>query len=192
MPLFPHEILVDFARKRSEVIRKLLLHCGDLAVRSGLEHAIGEPQSADLSQVVPIEYIADNVTVFRDASGKEILVAVVEVQEHVDPDKKWTWPVYATVARATFECPCVLMVIAMEPRIAKWARALLDNICSDVYFHFVVVSKADVPRIIDSAKAKGCGSFSSALDGAVPIAYTSLRCGRPRSAGSGFGTSPSA
>jgi FG-GAP-like repeat len=41
-------------------------------------------------------------------------------------------------------------------------------------------------------KRDGCGSFASALDGAVPIAYTSLRCGRPRSAGSGFGTSPSA
>jgi flagellar biosynthesis/type III secretory pathway protein FliH len=46
------------------------------------------------------------------------------------------------------------MVIAMEPRIARWARAILDNLCADVYFHFVVISSADVPHIIDPAKAK--------------------------------------
>jgi hypothetical protein len=154
MPSFPHEILVDFARKRSEVIRKLLQHCGDVALREDLEHAIGEPRSSDLSQVVPIEYLADNVTLFRDDAGEHLLVAVVEVQEHVDPNKQWTWPVYSTVARATFHCPCVLMVIAMEPRIARWARAILDNLCADVYFHFVVISSADVPHIIDPAKAK--------------------------------------
>lgn len=36
------------------------------------------------------------------------------------------------------------------------------------------------------------GSFTSALDGAFSIAYTSLRLGQARAAGSGFGTSPSA
>jgi hypothetical protein len=50
--------------------------------------------------VVPVEYRADNVTLFSDAARKPIMVAVVEVQEHVDLDKRWTWPVYATAARA--------------------------------------------------------------------------------------------
>jgi hypothetical protein len=154
MPSFPHEILVDVARKRSEVIRKLLLHCGDAMMRPRLEGATGKCESADLSQVAPIEYFADNVTVFRDEAGEKLLVAVVEVQQTIDANKEWTWPVYVTVARSTFECPCVLLVIAMEPSIARWARALLDNIHSDVYFHFVVVSAANVPRIIDIAQAK--------------------------------------
>jgi hypothetical protein len=41
-------------------------------------------------------------------------------------------------------------------------------------------------------RSGGCGSFMSPSTGAVPITYTSLRRGRPRGAGSGFGTSPSA
>lgn len=154
MPSFPHEILVDFARKRSESVRKLLQHCGDSGLRKQLEGTTGTVESTDLSQVAPIEYFADSVIVFRDERDKAVLVAVVEVQETTNADKKWTWPVYSTVARATFECPSVLVVIAMEPSIAKWASALLDKICADLYFHYVVVSSANVPRIIDIAQAK--------------------------------------
>src|SRR4051812_9335077 len=60
VPGFPHEILVDIVRKGGEVVRELLLACTNINPGDGT----AEEATIDLSQVVPIEYRADNVTLF--------------------------------------------------------------------------------------------------------------------------------
>ena len=65
MPAFPHEILVDIFRNGGDVVRELLRTCAEIK----LGKVTAETASIDLSQVVPIEYRADNVTVFRAASA---------------------------------------------------------------------------------------------------------------------------
>ncbi|HWU88067.1 MAG TPA: hypothetical protein VN253_12360, partial [Kofleriaceae bacterium] len=114
MPSFSHEILVDLCRQRGELARALVRLCG-IAV----DGARVELASIDLSQVVPTEYRADAVTVFRDGDVARGAV-IVEVQLQPDPDKWSSWPVYVSVLRAALGCPVHLLVIAPDPAVARW------------------------------------------------------------------------
>jgi len=150
VPAFPHEFLVDIFRNGGEVVRVLLRACADIK----LGKLTAETASIDLSQVVSIEYRADNVTVFWDRKRKPVLAVVVEVQRHVDADKRQSWPVYVTVARASNACPAVLLVIAPDPSVARWARTPIDTGHPGFRLLPIVVSDADMPRVVDPRVAR--------------------------------------
>ncbi len=64
---------------------------------------------------------ADLVIDLRDARGTMVLAIVLEVQRDKDPDKKYAWALYVAAVRARKRCPAILLVIAPDPRVARWA-----------------------------------------------------------------------
>jgi hypothetical protein len=57
---------------------------------------------------------------------KPIYGIIIEAQLGVDPNKPFTWPVYAVTARARHRCPFVVLVVAADARTARWARRWVD------------------------------------------------------------------
>jgi hypothetical protein len=58
--------------------------------------------------------------------GTVVLSIVLESQRDKAPRKKFSWPVYITVARAERESPSVGLVIAIDAQIAAWAAEKID------------------------------------------------------------------
>jgi hypothetical protein len=148
VPTFCHEILVELFRNRGDLVRELLA-CAHLTVPGD----VAEVASVDLSQVVSTEYRADHVSVFRDATGVATLVVVVEIQRSIDIDKQRTWPVYLTAARASLRCPALLLIIAPDPRVARWARTPIDTGHPTFVLRPIVISYPDVPQVVDRQTA---------------------------------------
>jgi hypothetical protein len=145
MPSFDHEILVDLFRENGELAAELLRMCAGIAI----EHAQVKRESIDLSQVVSTEYRADNVAVLHDHDGSPVTGLIVEVQLQEDPDKLRAWPVYIAALRARLRCPALLLVIAPEPAIARWARRPIELGHPGFRLTPLVISFADVPRVRD-------------------------------------------
>ncbi|MEZ4362963.1 MAG: Yae1 family protein [Kofleriaceae bacterium] len=151
MPSLSHEILVELVRQRGALVRDLLRACaGPLPP----EDAVAESASVDLSQVVSAEYRADHVTLFLDPERRPALAVIVEVQRQIDPDKRRTWPVYLTAARASLRCPTMLLVVALDPHVARWARREIPTGHPGFILRPLVISGADVPRVVDAALAQ--------------------------------------
>lgn len=131
-----------------------------------------EPGPTDLSQVVPFMYYADYVMVARDSEQKQTRAVVVEIQRNTDPRKMWTWPAYWASARAKFECPSVLLVVALDEEVAKWARELFER---DLSFPFFVMSPGNTPRVSDPELAQRM----PALAVLSAIAHPTLEVARP-------------
>jgi hypothetical protein len=145
MPSFDHEILVDLFREDGRLAAELLRRCAGIAVK----HARVKGESIDLSQVVSTEYRADNVAVLYDRDGRAVTGVIVEVQLYEDPAKLRAWPVYVAALRARLRCPAVLLVIAPEPAIARWARRPIELGHPGFRLTPLVISFADVPRVCD-------------------------------------------
>ena len=70
---------------------------------------------SDLSEVVPTEYRADLVV------EQEELSTVLEVQSDINPRKRFTWPAYLGTLRARKERDVALLVVTLDPEVARWA-----------------------------------------------------------------------
>jgi hypothetical protein len=149
VPSFHHDILVELFRSRGEIAAELLQTCG-----FAVAHARVELGSVDLSQVAPAEYRADVVVILRDDDGRAVTGVIVEIQRHIDPHKRWSWPVYVTELRAKLECPVVLLVVTPERGVATWARASIHLGGPASYVTPVVIGFDDVPWIRDHAEAQ--------------------------------------
>ena len=118
-----------------------------LGIVPGGAHA--EMGSIDLSQVVPTEYRADVVTVFRDQEVARA-AAIIEVQLQYDPDKRRSWPVYIAALRAALDCPVYLLVIAPDPSVARRVCAPIELGHPGFALTPLAIGFADLPRIIDA------------------------------------------
>ena len=118
-----------------------------------IEGAKAERGSIDLSQVAPTEYRSDALTVIRDAAGKAVAAVIVEVQLREDEDKRWTWPLYLTAARASERCPAMLLVLAPDRRVARWASQAIEVGQPGFALRPIVLDYAQVPRISDPEAA---------------------------------------
>jgi hypothetical protein len=164
VPSFRHEILVDLFRADGELAVELLRSRAGLAV----DHARVEHGSSDLSQVVPAEYRADAVLVLRDRSDRPVTGVVVEVQRHVDRDKRRSWPVYVTALRAKLDCAVVLVVIAPDPDVAAWARQPIELGHPGFRLEPVVISFEDVPGSATEVARSGSPSSPSCRSWLTP------------------------
>src|SRR4051794_22270878 len=149
MPSFAHEILVDLFRECGPLAAELLRQCAGIAV----EHTRVKGESIDLSQVVSTEYRADNVAVLYDRDGRAVTGVIVEVQLQEDRDKLRTWPLYVAALRARLSCPAVLLVVAPEPGVARWARRPIELGHPDFRLTPLVIDFATVPRVRDREAA---------------------------------------
>jgi len=147
---FPHELLVELFRERPRLSFELLDACSGIR----LEGAKVDLGSIDLSQVVPTAYRSDALTVLRDPEGKAIAAVVVEVQLRADEDKRRTWPVYVAAARASLDCPVLLLVLAPNPTVAHWASRPIDLGHPGFVMRPIVIGYEQIPRICDAAAAR--------------------------------------
>jgi hypothetical protein len=150
VPSILHEFLVDLFRRRPVLALELLRACAGIR----LAGATAELGSIDLSQVTPTEYRSDSLTVLRDPTGKAVAAVIVEVQLGTDEDKRRTWPLYVAAARASYGCPATLLVLAPEPRVARWASQPIELGHPRFVLRPVVFSYAQIPRICDAATAR--------------------------------------
>jgi hypothetical protein len=149
VPSFSHEILVELFRQRPLLAPELLRACTGLR----LEGMTAERGSIDLSQVAPTEYRSDALTVLRDAAGAAVAAVIVEVQLSTDDDKRRTWPLYVAAARASYGCPAILLVLAPDPKVARWADQPIELGHPGFVLYPVVIGFAQIPRICDPAAA---------------------------------------
>jgi hypothetical protein len=107
--------------------------------------------SAELNDVQPAEYRADLVIELR--TDEAVTAIIVEVQLSVDGRKEYTWPAYVANLYARLERPVILLVIAADDRVARWAsrRILLGG---SNYFQPFVIGPSRVPEVIDEAVAR--------------------------------------
>ncbi|MEZ4359288.1 MAG: hypothetical protein R3B48_03845 [Kofleriaceae bacterium] len=151
MPSFLHEILVELVRNRAALVRELVRACAGPELG---EELVGESATVDLSQVVSTEYRADHVTMFYDRRRRLVRAVIIEVQRQVDARKRRTWPVYLTAARANLRCPAALLVLALKPRVARWARQEIDIGHPGFVLRPMVLSLKEVPRVVDAEAAR--------------------------------------
>jgi hypothetical protein len=150
VPSFLHEFLVDLFRERPRLALELLRACAGIP----LEGTTAELGSIDLSQVVPTAYRSDALTVLRDPKDKAIAAVVVEVQLWTDEDKRRSWPVYVAAARASFGCSAMLLVLAPEPAVARWASQPIDLGHPGFVLRPIVIGYKQIPRICDAEMAR--------------------------------------
>jgi hypothetical protein len=145
VPSFPHEIVVELFRNSSQLAQEIL-ESFDYRFEGKIST---EPGPTDLSQVVPQMFYADYVMVSRDAKQAPTRAVVVEIQRTIDERKFWTWPAYWASARIKFECPSVLLVMALNEQIAQWAQKFRK----EFHFPFFVMGPGNTPRVSDPTLA---------------------------------------
>ncbi|MEP6866798.1 MAG: hypothetical protein ABJE66_39670 [Deltaproteobacteria bacterium] len=101
-----------------------------------------------------VEYRADAVVLMRDPDETIVGAVIVEVQLQADPAKRWSWPQYVTALRARLECPVVLLVIAPESSVARWARDSIETGHPGFALGPIVIEMAEVPRLDDVGAAR--------------------------------------
>jgi hypothetical protein len=149
VPSFSHELLVDLFRACGELAPALL----DATRGIQVDHERAEQDSIDLSQVTSTEYRADAVVVLRGPDNAATGALVIEVQLGIDARKQRSWPVYVTTLHARHGCPVTLLVLAPDPRVARWASTPIDLGHPGFCLVPVVIGFEDVPRIVDPETA---------------------------------------
>src|SRR6266511_2775617 len=97
MPSPEHEALVDLFRTHPSLVVHLVEAALHIPLPAYSSIAIVE---ASLDQLASIEFRADLVIELKDESDNLLLAIVLEVQLRSDADKRYSWPVYATVTRS--------------------------------------------------------------------------------------------
>jgi hypothetical protein len=151
MPTLQHNALVEMFRDNPELGPRLLATLFHIDVPP---HASVNVVEASLDQLVPIEFRADLVLELRDEKGESVLAIVLEVQRDKDPDKKYSWPVYVAVVRATKRCRTVVLVVTPDDDVAAWAAEEIDLGIGRGTLRPLVLGPAVVPEITDPAIAK--------------------------------------
>jgi hypothetical protein len=151
MPSMLHEALVALFRNRPTLLAELL--AGPLGVALP-RYASVRVEPGDLGDVVPPEHHADLVLVLDDEAARAVLVVVLEAQLSIDADKRWSWPAYVAVARARHRCPALLVVVAVESRVAAFASRsiLLGPAGARLHADLVLLSLGDAARARASSR----------------------------------------
>jgi hypothetical protein len=107
--------------------------------------------SAELNDVQPAEYRADLVIELR--TDEAVSAIIVEVQLSVDGRKEYTWPAYVANLYARLERPVILLVIAADESVARWASRRIA-MGGPNYFKPFVIGPSRVPEVIDEVVAR--------------------------------------
>lgn len=148
-----HAALVLLFQNRPQLALELLSAAGVKTAAGGRATL----ENVDLTSAVPPEFRADLVVCY--AGGKQPLVVVVEVQLGIDPDKKYSWPVYVSLLRARFRCETQLLVVAPRRAVARWARSPI-SIGNGAIFTPTVLGPDTIPVITDPAQARSAPELS--------------------------------
>jgi hypothetical protein len=118
-------------------------------VRDALGIELGDvvvASSTSFAEITPSTYAADLVL-----SG-DLATAVIEVQLARDAKKRRSWPLYLASAHAMHDKPTWLVVIALDPRVAAWARQPIETFHGGALTP-LVIGPEQVPRVVDAEVA---------------------------------------
>jgi hypothetical protein len=143
MPSFQHEVLLHLFRNRPLLAPTLLR---DALHQRLPEFTEARLDSAELTDIQPAEYRADLVVLLLH--GRAVLGIVVEAQLTRDDAKHYAWPAYVANLRARIKAPVLLLVIAPDQHVARWAATPIE-MGSGWRFIPHVLSPTAVPQVID-------------------------------------------
>lgn len=147
MPSLLHEGVLELVRKEPTFATVLLGQLLDVEVPQFTNARIAD---TTLSQLLPVEFRADAVVMFE--SDIPVFGAIIEAQLQRDDDKPFSWPVYATAARARHRCPFVVVVVTRDKTTARWAARRIDLGGGNTYRPLVLGPK-NIPLITDRDQA---------------------------------------
>ena len=133
MPSVTHEAPIELIRQHPGLAVELLQAMSDVDLPSDIAVSLGP---TDLSEVVPVKFLADAVVIVADkATGEPALVIIIEPQGRDDSTKEFSWPVYVTVTRRHLQCQrAFLLVICPDPAEAeKWTHATPEEMAWESY-----------------------------------------------------------
>jgi hypothetical protein len=148
MPSLEHESLVMLFRNRPSLATDLLHDVLKVSDPAYDEAHIG---SEDLTELVPDAYRADAVVVCEAA--KPVLSVVVEIQRGKDPGKRWSWPMYLVSLRSRMKCPTILLVICVDPAVARWCASPIELGHPGLVLTPLVIGPDLIPMVTDPAEA---------------------------------------
>jgi hypothetical protein len=152
MPSTTHELLVQVLREQPKVILELLR--GVLGEAAEAPYQL-LPIPATLADLEPAEFRADLVLHGAGPVGQTPERAiVVEVQLHVDDDKRFSWPFYLVGLRARLRCRVLLVVLTLDDAVARWAARPIDLDGRASSVSAVVLGPTDVPAVTDATMAR--------------------------------------
>ena len=117
-----HEKVRELFRNRPALAVELVRDVLGVALPSFTEVRLGQ---TDLTEAQPAAWHADVVVELREGERARAAV-IVEIQRSIDPRKRFSWPVYVASVRAALECPVVLLVVATDRAVARWARRAIQ------------------------------------------------------------------
>lgn len=149
MPSFLHEAMVEMLRGNPLLAIELL--------RTIMPDGVPDfdavvTDSADLGNALPPELAADCV-LRLEASGRNVLAVVVEVQLRVDVDKVFSWPAYVIGARSRHRCDAILLIVTPLLHVATWARRPISLGPGTGALTAWVIGPTEMPAIEDAAEA---------------------------------------
>jgi hypothetical protein len=144
-----HEILVDLFKNRPSLAAEILAEVLGVPIPP---YAQARLVSTELNEIQPAEYRADAVIVLLDGDTP-VRVIIVEVQLAPDPGKRFSWPAYVSVARATHRCPADLLVVAPDPGVAGWCAEPIELGVPGFVLRAPVLRPAAVPVVTDPEEA---------------------------------------
>jgi hypothetical protein len=158
MPSRPHEALVLLFRNRPSLAPELLREALGVALPPNVEAHLAP---TDLTEVAPAQYLADLVVLLRtdppraaeSPETRPVLAVVVEAQLRRDTHKRLSWPVYLATARARHRCEALVMVVAPESKVARWASAPIVLGPGSVMRPWVLGPER-VPVVTDATRAR--------------------------------------
>jgi hypothetical protein len=121
-----HEAPLELIRQHPGLALELVRAMTDVPLPSQVSVSFAP---TDMSQVVPVQFLADSVVVITDeVSGEPVLAIVVESQGRDDPTKQFSWPIYVTVVRKVANCKrAILLVVCPDPDEAAKCRRVINT-----------------------------------------------------------------
>ena len=109
------------------------------------------PTSAEITDLDLAEYRADGVYTVGEPP---VAVYITEAQGAIKPDKRRSWPMYAAGLFARYGCPVMLVVIAPDLKVARWARKHIYLGFERFILHPAVLGPTEIPAIRDLDAAR--------------------------------------
>jgi hypothetical protein len=147
VPSAPHEAAVALFRHSPELAVTLLREAGALRMPPDLPV---RGDAAELGEPMPVELRADRVLIV--GADEPQAGIVVEPQASIDASKRFSWPAYAASLRLRLRAHVVVLVIALDRKVARWARKPIAMGGGNVFVP-TVIGPDDVPRIVSVAEA---------------------------------------
>ena len=148
MVSFPHEALLKLVHDRPGFVADLLTGILGIPLSGSAEVRLTE---STLNQPAPVEAYADAAVLL--VVGKPVLGVIVEAQLKTEARKQYTWPLYAVSARARHECPFMVLVITLDPQVARWASQAID-LGDGNLFRPRVMGPDQIPKVMDADVAR--------------------------------------